>query len=61
MGGNYKCSADRIDIIRTVELKDEDLNVRNPRCRMWLNSKDIQYPVWKRSSRKSHSRYNTNF
>ena len=32
MGGNYKCSSDRIEIIKTVELTKDQLKVRNPRC-----------------------------
>ena len=61
MGGNYKCSADRIEIIRTVELNRDELNDRNPRCRQWLNTNEIAYPVWKRSARRTHSKYTTNF
>ena len=60
MGGNYKCSADRIEIIRTVQLETEQLKKRNQRCLQWIN-KNIEFPIWNRTSRRSNAKYNNNF
>ena len=32
MGGNYKVSRDRVDIVKVVKLSDENLKIKNPRC-----------------------------
>ena len=57
MGGNYKANNERVEIVRTVQLKTEDLRVRNPRCRQWTNTSEIVFPVWNKSSRPTHQRY----
>ena len=61
MGGNYKCSSDRIQIIQAHELAKEQLKVRNPRCLQWNDSENIKFPLWKRSARHTHKQYNTDF
>jgi ribosomal protein L20A (L18A) len=32
MGGNYKVSRDRVDIVKVVRLNDDQLRIKNPRC-----------------------------
>ena len=61
MGGNYKVNAEKVQVINTVELKDEELNIRNPRCLQWNDSSKIHYPVWRKTIRKTNSKYNTLF
>lgn len=46
MGGNYKCSRDRIEIIRHVEINEDQMKVRNPRCLQWVKQEEIAYPLW---------------
>ena len=57
MGGAYRCTENMIDIIKTVELKKEELRVRNPRCLVWNNTDKIKYPLWKKTARASISKY----
>ena len=40
MGGNHRCSSG-IEIIRCVEINEDQMKVRNPRCRMWLDTENI--------------------
>lgn len=61
MGGNYKCSRDRIEIIRHVEINEDQMKVRNPRCLQWVNQEEIAYPLWKKTSRKTDTQYNSTF
>ena len=44
LGGNYKASAERVEIVKTTELKKDDLKVRNPRCLQWVDTDAITYP-----------------
>ena len=32
MGGNYRVSRDRVEVIKTVELTEEQLRIKKPRC-----------------------------
>ena len=41
MGGNYKVSRERVEIIRYVELEEDQMKVRNPRCLSWLKQDQI--------------------
>ena len=61
IAGNYKASAERVEIIKTTELKKEELKVRNPRCLQWSETENIQYPLWKKSARPTHARYSNLF
>lgn len=61
MGGNYKCSSDRIQIIQAHELSKDQLNVRNQRCLQWNDTENMKYPLWKRTARPTHTQYNTDF
>ena len=61
MGGNYRIDAEKVTVINTVELKAEELNVRNPRCLQWNDSANVAYPLWRKTIRKTHSKYNTTF
>lgn len=61
MGGNYKVSRERVEVIRYVELEESQMKVRNPRCISWLNQDEIQYPLWKKSSRRTDQKYETPF
>lgn len=33
MGGNYRRNSKTIEIIRTTEIDEDQMKVRNPRCR----------------------------
>ena len=57
MGGNYKANNERVEIIRTVELSEDNLKLRNPRCKQWVNTEEIMFPVWNKHSRPTKSRY----
>ena len=62
MGGNYKANNERVEIIRTVEITNEkDLRIRNPRCRQWMNTEEIMFPVWKKNTRPTDTRYRSTF
>ena len=61
MGGNYKCSSERIQILQAHELNKEQLRLRNPRCLMWNDTETIKYPLWKRTARKTDAKYETDF
>ncbi len=61
MGGNYSVNNQGVEIIRTVVLQEDQLKLRNPRCKQWMNTKEIKYPLWKRSARRTHSKYETTF
>ena len=61
MGGNYKCSRDRVEIIRHVEIVESQMKIRNPRCLQWINQEEIAYPLWKKSARSTDAKYNSTF
>lgn len=61
MGGNYKCNSERVEIIRTVELKENELKLRNPRCKQWIDTENIMYPLWKKNTRPTNTRYRAIF
>ena len=61
MGGNYKIDAEKVEIINTTVLNDDQLGVRNPRCLQWNNTEAIKYPLWKKTARRTNSKYNTMF
>ena len=61
MGGNYKCSRDRVEIIRHVELEEDQMKIRNPRCLQWVKQEQIAYPLWKKTARHTDSKYNSVF
>ena len=61
IAGNYKASAERVEIIKTTELKKEELKVRNPRCLQWIDTENIQYPLWRKTARPTHQRYSSLF
>jgi ribosomal protein L20A (L18A) len=51
MGGNYKVSRDRIDIVKVVKLNGDQLRIKNPRCLAFSNTDKIAIPVWKKNFR----------
>ena len=61
LGGNYKASAERIEIVKTTELQKDDLKVRNPRCLQWVDTESITYPLWKRTARPTHAKFANTF
>ena len=61
MGGNYKCSSDRIQILQAHELTKDQLKVRNPKCLQWVDTENIKFPLWKRTARPTNTKYNTDF
>ena len=61
MGGNYKVSRERVEIVRYVELQEENMKVRNPRCIQWLNQNEIKYPLWKKNSRRTDRKFEVPF
>ena len=61
IAGNYKASSERVDIIKTVELNKEELKIRNPRCLQWVDTESIQYPLWRKTARPTHSKYSSHF
>jgi large subunit ribosomal protein L18Ae len=61
MGGNYKVSRDRIDIVKVVKLSDENLRIKNPRCLQFQNTNEIAIPVWKKNFRPSLPQHKTSF
>ena len=61
MGGNYHVDAEKVTVINTVELKTEELRVRNPRCLQWTDSSKVAYPLWRKTIRKTNAKYNTVF
>lgn len=61
MGGNYKVSRDRVDIIKVVKLADENLRIKNPRCLQFKNTNEIAIPVWRKNFRPSQPQYKSNF
>ena len=61
IGGNYKCSSERVSIIKTTELSREQLNIRNPRCLQWVDTEKVSYPLWKRSARPTEKKYTKTF
>ena len=38
MGGNYRRNRSTIKIIKTMELKESELKLRNPRCKQWVDT-----------------------
>ena len=61
IAGNYKASSERVDIVKTVELKKEELKIRNPRCLQWVDTESIQYPLWRKTARPTHVKYASHF
>ena len=61
MGGNYKVDAEKVQVINTVELQKEQLKLRNPRCLQWVNTDKIAYPIWRKTIRKTNTKYNSSF
>ena len=61
MGGAYKCSADRIQILQAHELAKEQLKVRNPKALQWVDTENLKFPLWKRSARPTHTKYKNDF
>ena len=61
IAGNYKASAERVEIIKTTELQKDELKVRNPRCLQWVDTEKIQYPLWRRTARPTHAKYSNLF
>ena len=61
MGGNYRASSERVDIIRLMELSEDQLQLRNPRCKQWSNASNINYALWKRHFRSTEQKYASNF
>lgn len=37
------------------------MKIRNPRCRMWVDTENVKFPLWKKTSRKTHPTYETTF
>ena len=60
MGGNYKVSRDRIDIVKVVKLNGDQLRIKNPRCLAFSNTDKIAIPVWKKNFRPSQAKYRSN-
>ena len=61
LGSNHKVDNTRIKIIKTSELKDNQLRVRNPRCVSWLKTDKIAFPIWKKTARASEARYDSTY
>lgn len=61
MGGNYRVSRDRVEVIKTVEMTEDQLRIKKPRCLQYKNTETLSVPVWKKSSRPSLPQYRTNF
>jgi ribosomal protein L20A (L18A) len=61
MGGNYKVSRDRIEIVKVTKLESENLRVKNPRCLQFQDTNQIAIPVWKKNARPSLPQYRTQF
>ena len=59
LASNHKVDQTRIKILKTCELTDEQLRVRNPRCAVWLKTEDISFPLWKKTARASEANYHT--
>ena len=57
LGSNHKVSGSAITIIKTTELADKELRMRNPRCLTWLKTDTISFPIWKKTARSSEARY----
>ena len=61
MAGAYHVDNEKVQIINTVELTKEQLSIRNPRCLQWEKTNTIAFPIWKKTIRKTHNKYRTNF
>ena len=61
MGGNYKCSSERVQILQAHELKKEQLKLRNPRCLQYDETEAVKFPLWKRTSRPTEDKYRSDF
>ena len=61
MGGCHKCPSKDIEIIKIDLLTQEQLRVRKPRCLLWSNTAKINYPIWKRTGRKSERKFENVF
>ena len=61
MGGNYHIDNEKVQVINTVELQKEQLRLRNPRCLVWTHTDKLAYPIWRKTIRKTHNKYRSNF
>ena len=61
MAGAYHVDNEKVQIINTVEMTKDQLKIRNPRCLQWEDTSKIAFPIWKKSIRKTHNKYRTNF
>ena len=57
LGSNHKVDGTRVKIIKTVELTTKQFRVRNPRCATWMKTKEISFPLWKKTARASEARF----
>ena len=57
LGSNHSVDGTRVKVIKTVELKDNQLRTRNPRCQTWLKTDTISFPLWKKTARASEARF----
>ena len=58
---NHKVDQSAIKILKTCELNEDQLRIRNPRCLTWMKTENISYPLWKRTARSSEARYHKVF
>ena len=61
MGGNYSVSRDRVDVIKTVELTEEQLRIKKPRCLQYKETASLAVPVWKKNARPSLPQFRKSF
>ena len=61
LGSNHKVDGTRIKIIKTTELRKDQLRQRKPRCVSWLKTDKISFPIWKKTARTSEARYHSNY
>ena len=61
MAGNHKARRAEIEILNVKKLAKEELRERKPRCLIWEDQKEIQYPLWKRNVRPTHAKYTSLF
>ena len=61
VGGNYRASNERVEVMKVTTLKDNELSIRNPRCRQWSDAANTQYALWNRKQRPTDSKYNKIF
>ena len=61
MAGAYHIDNEKVQIINTVELEKDDLRIKNPRCLQWNDTNNLAFPLWRKTSRKTHLKYRSNF